>query len=242
MSKIDRVGTFRGRVVDRSLVVSKNGALQLVLSLEATQMWDNDNKVWVDWNYDECETMAYLTLFDTHEKATLGLRQAMKALGWDGMNLFDLQDSDKLNTEVQFRIQEHRYNDNVTLQVCWVDMYDAEPGRKLQKLDAGGIAKLQARYAGALVNVSGGPKPKSAPAKVDDAVEQTKPKPKAKAGNPTSMNTAWQRIYEAGTKAGKTQIEITQAWTDVVKSAGGPEKIGEDWSGVEADVLKAFGL
>jgi hypothetical protein len=49
-------------------------------------------------------------------------------------------------------------------------------------------------------------------------------------------------VYAKGNEAGKTDIEISQAWTDAVKTAGDDEAVGDDWSGIQADVLKALGL
>jgi hypothetical protein len=279
MSKIDRAATFRGKIMDRGIAETTNGFPQAVLQLQATQMWNEEEKTWQDWNYDEVDIVAYLVLVGGKGKATVSAKQLMKATGWDGTTFVGFQEGEGLKDEIQFRVEEHTYEGNTTLQVAWVDEYDAEPGRTLKKLEKSDIAKLQAKYAGALTALSGGPKPKSAPpsapkkqepkegpATMDptppagpvptpepvapDGVPQDAPseppappkpeKPKAgKKAKAIDMNTAWQNVYNK-TKDSKTQLEITQAWTEAIKEAGGPEEIGDDWSGIEAAVVAAL--
>ena len=279
MSKIDRAATFRGKIVDRGIGETTNGFPQAILQLQATQMWNEEEKAWQDWNYDEVEITAYLVLVGGKGKATVSAKQLMKATGWDGASFISFQETEGLKDEIQFRVEEHTYDGNTTLQVVWVDEYDAEPGRKIKKLEKADIAKLQAKYAGALTALSGGPKPKSAPpsapkkqepkggpkadptpAAAEKTVElvpnapdaptespaPTEPpappkteKPKGKKAKVIDMNTAWQNVYNK-TKNSKTQLEITQAWTEAIKEAGGPDEIGDDWSGIEAAVIAAL--
>jgi hypothetical protein len=159
---IDRVGSFRGKVLDRGVSATTNGYPQLVLQLQATEHWDDVNEVWEAWNYDESEATAYICLFGGNGKATLGVQQAMRALGWDGASLMTLQDDTHIET-AQWRMEMSVYNGVTRIQVAWVDAYDAEPGRKCKKLDVNDIRKLDAKYSAALKAIGGGPKPKSAP-------------------------------------------------------------------------------
>ena len=163
MSQIDRIGSFRGKIIDKAISKSSGGFPQAVLQLEAVQMWDPDNGVWVDWNYDEREAMAYMVLFGKNKKPTLSARQLMKATGWDGVSFVEFQEKDDLQTDIQWRMEENTYEGNTTIKCQWIDDYNAEPGKKVQKLEKADIAKLQAQYASQLQALSGGPKPKSAP-------------------------------------------------------------------------------
>jgi hypothetical protein len=162
VSNIDRAGSFRGKILDRGVSETKNHYPQLVLQLQATEKYNNESEVWEPWNYDECEATAYVCLFGKDGKATLGVQQAMKALNWDGMSLMTLQ-TDTSVEDIQWRMEPSTYDDVTRIQVAWIDAYDAEPGRKVRKLDVADIKKLDAKYAAALKAIGGGPKPKSAP-------------------------------------------------------------------------------
>jgi len=174
MSSIDRTGSFRGKIIDKAISKSSGGFPQAVLQLEACEMWDPDNGVWVPWEYDEREAMAYMVLFGKNNKPTLSARQLMKATGWDGVSFLEFQDKTDLKDEIQWRMEENTYEGNTTIRCQWVDDYEAVPGKKVQKLEKEDIAKLQAQYASQLQALSGGPKPKSAP---PAAPKQSKPTP-----------------------------------------------------------------
>lgn len=276
MAQIDRVGSFRGKVVDRGIGESSGGFPQAILQLEATELWDAENGVWVPWAYEEVETIAYLILFGKNGKPTLSARQLMKSLGWDGVAFLDIQENDKLNGQIQWRMEESTYEGNTTIRCQWIDHYDAVPGKKVQKIDRADIQRLQAKFAGGLQTLSGGPKPKAAPPKaapkatpkadptpvappastssspVSEPQESSqgpssaapeppaapsqgivKPK-KAKKPKAIDMGSAWEQCYAAGKDAGKTDVEVSQVWTQLVMEAGGNESVGDDWSGIKA--------
>ncbi|NOQ21602.1 MAG: hypothetical protein GQ565_02980 [Candidatus Aegiribacteria sp.] len=163
MSVIDRIGHFRGEVVDRGLSKSSGGFMQLELQLRATEMYDLENGVWVPWGFDECEAHAYMILFGRNDKATRSVSQIMKALGWDGLDFAELQDSDKLSKTIQWRMGENTYEGNTTIRCEWISEYDAAPGQRIEKLGRADIQQMQAKYASQMHALSGGPKPKGAP-------------------------------------------------------------------------------
>jgi hypothetical protein len=270
MSAIDRVGSFRGKVIDRGISETKNGFPQLVLQLVATEKWDEQAEVWVDWSqFDVTEATAYMCLFGKNKKATLAVNQAMKAFGWDGASLLDLQENEALADQIQWRMAENTYEGDTKIQVAWIDEYDAVPGRKVKKLEKADIKKLDGMYASALKAVSGGPKPKKAaptpptarpepspdptPASEEASSNTPSPAPKppapaapkaAKKSKAVDKDTAWSNVYAKGNGAGKTDIEISQAWTEAVKTAGDDEAVegGCGWASVQISVLEALGL
>lgn len=276
MANIDRVGSFRGKVVDRGLGETKNGFHKLVLQLEATEMWDDQNEVWVDWTpYDVREIEAHMVLFGKGKKPTFAVEQAMRTFGWDGIRVSDLGFDETLPDKAQWRVAFGTGDYADRLQVASISAYDAAPGRAMKKLSKEDAKKLDGMYAAALKAVSGGPKPKKAtptpptakpepcpdptPSATEPAVEPpapnaptgssapTKPPvpvaPKAaKKAKATDKDTAWVNVYTKGNAAGKTEIEIGQAWTAAVKAAGDDEAVGDDWSGIQTDVLKTLGL
>ena len=253
MAIIDRVGSFRGKVVDRGISESSGGFPQAVLQLEAAEMWDADNGVWVPWAYEEIETIAYLILFGKNGKPTLSARQLMKSLGWDGVAFLDIQENDKLNGQIQWRMEESTYEENTTIRCQWIDHYDAVPGKKVQKIDKADIQRLQAKFAGGLQTLNGGPKPKAAPPKA-----APKATPKADPTPPAQETAAATRTSASGTptdvavpeppaapeskksKAKRARaIDMQKAWDDCYKAGNAAGKndveVSQMWTQLVTD-------
>ncbi len=158
---IDRESTFRGNIIDHAVSLTKNEFPQLVCQLDAKEIYDEEEKVWVDWSdVEENEITAYLVLYGGTGE-TLNCTQVKKATGWDGLSFQQLNDMDLSEVVVQFRTENRTYEDKTTLQVTWFDAADAEPGRSVRKLDASEMKALDAKYKAILQN-SG---KKAAPAK-----------------------------------------------------------------------------
>ena len=166
MSQINREGTFRGYAVEKGVAESTNKFPQFVARFQGVEFYDEETEQWVDWSeYAENEIIGYFILFSSDGKATVTAAQVQKAFSWSGESFSELDEADYSETLVQFRTEYRTYQENTTLQVTWVDAADAEPGRKLRKLENGEIKKLDAKYAAALRKLSGGPKPKSVPSR-----------------------------------------------------------------------------
>ena len=163
MGLISREGTFRGVATDSGVALSSGGFPQFVANITVTEIYDFDEKEWVDWSGQDEEITAYLVLFGGNGKPTLTAKQLQKALGWSGQSFQELNDANYEAVPFQFRVEENEYNDKVTLQVSWIDAYDAVPGRQVQKLDAADIKKLDKLFATQLKGF-GGTKVASAPA------------------------------------------------------------------------------
>ena len=148
MSLINKTGTFRGNVVDSGLAKTKNGYPQYVVQLRGEEYYDTDTVSWVDWSgVAENEITAFLVLFGSEQNATLNCRQLEKAIGWDGNSFSSLLNIDTSDIKVQFRVEESLYNEKISLKVVWIDHYDAEPGKTIQKLDTDEVKALDATYA-----------------------------------------------------------------------------------------------
>lgn len=164
MSLISREGTYRADgITDSGISLTTNGFPQFVASIKATQCYDFDEKQWVDWSGEDEETIAYFVLFGGNGKPTLSAKNIQKALGWSGQSFEELNDTDYSEVPFQFRVEEHEYEGNVTLQVNWITEYDAVPGRQVQKLEGDAVKKLDKLFAQQLKNF-GGVKIASAPA------------------------------------------------------------------------------
>jgi len=144
--QIDREGTFRGALVDYGISFTTNQFPQFVCRLKASEIWDPDDEIWVDWTpYDVNEITGYFVLVGAKGE-TLNCIQLEKALPWDGVSFAGLNDGDYSDTVVQFRVENRTYEDNTTLQVAWIDEYNAVPGNTVKKLDAAELKKLDAAY------------------------------------------------------------------------------------------------
>ena len=262
MSNISQPGTYRGVVVDRGLSESSGGCTQLEVTLQATEVYDEKGQVWTPFSYEDSEAQAYINLITKAEKGNaINLRQVVRAFGWDGMSWATLNDSNNdLAKQIQWRMGIETYEGVDRCKVQAIDAYDAAPGRKVERLDAAKVRALDAKYAAILKSIGGGPKPKTAApaapkpaqgtsAPNEAAAEPAKPKrgrppaPKAPpAGKPMDQGAAWESVYGTGNKAGKSDMEITNAWTAVVHEIGGDEAVGADWSGVVVKVKAALGV
>jgi len=164
MSNINQPGNYRGLVVDRGLSTSSGGHLQMEVTMQATEKYDEENQVWSPFNFEDCEAQAYLNLITGKEKENaINCRQIMRAFGWDGMAFSTLNNPDSpLATQIQWRMGMETYNEVERCKVQGISAYDAAPGRQVEKLDPAAVRAIDAKYAGILKNLGGGPKPKSA--------------------------------------------------------------------------------
>ena len=147
MSLIDRTGTFRGRIVDHGVSKSTGGYPQWIASLIASEYYDVEEQVWVDWSeYDVNEITTYLVLFGGKGE-TLNSQQVKKVTGWNGNSFAELNGLNLDEVGIQFRVEENTYEGKTSLQVAWIDEYDATPGRTVRKLNPDELTALDTQYA-----------------------------------------------------------------------------------------------
>lgn len=176
MSIIDRSATFRGNIVDHGVGKSTNGYPQWVASLVAVEIYDEDEEIWVDWTpYDVNEITSYQVLFGGKGE-TLAVQQIKKITGWDGLSFSSLAALDLSKTKIQFRVETNVYKEKTSLQVAWIDEYDAKPGRAIRKLDAGDLKTMDVQYTKFLKQSA----PKTAPTKVPTKPKTPRTRVKAK--------------------------------------------------------------
>jgi hypothetical protein len=165
---VDRVGTFRCRLVEKGLNKTKEkkdnekdpgGYPQLMTKVVMTGLYDEkggeDGKpTWFpieDWDMG---ITAYSCLYGFLKKEkevgkTLTCQQIMKVFSWDGVSLAELVTKDDDGLEFQIRIEENdpEYADKTPFQVSWIDVFDADPARTLRKLDAAEIKALDKQFS-----------------------------------------------------------------------------------------------
>ena len=231
MATINRTGTFRFGIVDAGIGETKNGFPQWLAQLQAVEYYDEDTEQWIDWTqYDEREITCYAVLFGGDGNPTLSAKQLQKALGWSGASFEELEYEHVGDVLFQGRVEEHTYQEKTSLQVVWIDAYDAEPGRTLQKLDSNGVKKMAAKYASKLRELSGGNKPKSVDkGAAKEAAKKRLADRKAKgeaaeskaAGaeppKPPKPPKPPQTTPESPPKQVQTQCDKGQAWIDCCK-------------------------
>lgn len=259
MSLINEVATYRGIVTDRAVGITTNGYPQFVVQLKAEEIYDNETQEWVDWSgADENEITAYLCLFDGKDNETLSCKQIKKVFGWDGKSFIELNEIDISETKVQFRVVERTYNEKTSLQVEWIDEYDAQPGRSVRKLDTGDLKTLQAKYNPVLKATSGGVTPAKAPKSlpkvpakriisttkipvVNSSVE-SKDEPTKDSNNQCTKQEAWDECVTR--KAVSVQDkQLTEAWLNAITEIA-PKKTDEkitpkEWFQIMTIVLEA---
>jgi hypothetical protein len=259
---ISNEGSYRGEILEGGLSESTNGFPQEVLKLKSVEVWDTESQEWLPADPENNEIVWYGVLFDGKDKETLNCKQLKKVTGWAGASFAELDALDLAGVPIQFRVEPHTYNENTTLQVSWIDVHDAVPGKTLRKLDKEGVVALQQRYATILAStktavkavsapVSAAPAPKTAPKATaskatNPAVPKTTPKPKgrptvpaAKPSGKCTPDEAWDAVM-ALKKDDITEEAMTGIWTDeVYKINPDPDALTpEQWFAVKVSVQK----
>ena len=232
MKQVDREATFRGNIVNHAVSLTKNEYPQWVAELKAIEIWDDDDKVWVDWtDVEENGAIAYLVLFGGKGE-TLTCTQVKKATGWDGLSFTGLNELDLSETIIQFRMEYNTYNDKTTLQVAWIDEENAEPGTAIRTLKPDEMKALDAKFkqfmtkaAPATAPAVGKPK---APGKVTaKGVKPTQKKGPVvkKASKPPTPGTTPEAPPEAAVTSGMPAIPTIEDATDEYTKAAASGKI-----------------
>ncbi|MCK4814543.1 hypothetical protein KA005_02140 [bacterium] len=180
MAEPDRTGTFRCVPVDTGVGQTKNNFPQFLAQVKLLEYYDEENKVWVPWEEYEQEISLYAILFGYGKKSgkfepTLNHVQVSKVFGWDGTDFNYLAETDFSDLKFQVRVDENTYGGATSnYQVGWIDEYDAEPGRKIRKLDAKEVKDLNKQFAMLLKQTGKKAAPAKAPAKAPE-INESKP-------------------------------------------------------------------
>ena len=266
MNLVERASTYRGGIVSHAVSLSTNGFPQWVAELSALEIWDEDEKVWVDWSEAQQGTMSYACLFGSKGE-TLTCTQVKKITGWDGLAFAGLNDMDLSEVQIQFRVETNTYNEKTTLQVAWLDEYDATPGTSIRTLNPDEMKQLDAKYKQFMTK----PKPATAPAKPAGkpaspgtvkakgvaptqkkgpvtkttkapATAPAPPSAPPTAGAPLTPLTkkeAWESVVAK--RANADDDQLGQAWLEAIATIGkGNDQTlltEDDWAVVELEVL-----
>lgn len=151
---VDRVGTFRCRLLEKGISKTKEkGFPQLVAKVKLIALYDEPQKEWFSVEDWDMETNVYQCLYGVSKKSqqvepTLSHEQTMKVFDWDGTSLAELNKADHEGLEFQIRITENTYEGaRFPFQVSWIDVFDADPVYTLRKLDAKEVKDLDAQFS-----------------------------------------------------------------------------------------------
>jgi hypothetical protein len=240
------LGNFRGTIVDSGVSATSGGFPQLVLKVHADEMYDEEDKKWFPWDEFEWDAneakdrsiVSYNVLFGKNG-ATLSCDQVKKITGWEGDSFATLCAMDLTDVKIQWRNEEDTYDGKTKVQVSWIDVFDAEPGGTVRKLDDKALKELDAKFGEFLANTvkpesakgtrkrGGGTKKAATPPTADAPAEEPKteePKPKGRRGRP---------------KGGKTEAPKTEA--PAMPEAPASEPPAEATTGASLDVLETAG-
>lgn len=156
---LDRIGTFRCKLLEHGIDAKEKKGTDIELPwfnarVLLTEIYDVKEGKWFDYSEWAAEITAYMCLYGAIKKKggeigpTLSMDQVKKVFGWDGRSLVQLANGKYDNLEFQVRIGENTYEEaTYPYQVNWIDVYDAEPGTQLRKLNAAELKSLNKQFA-----------------------------------------------------------------------------------------------
>ena len=209
------LGSFRGAIEDSGVNITSGGFPQLTLKLNVGEMYDETDKEWAAWEefweegsneVNDRTIFAYLVLFG-EKGATLSCDQIKMITGWDGESFKTLAAMDLNGKQIQWRNAENTYNNKTSVQVAFVDAYDAAPGGSCKKIDDAAIASLDSKFAEFL---GGTTKPvKAATTRGGRAKAGVTASPKDEALTEEKPKAAGRRGRKPGAKKTDAPIETT---------------------------------
>ena len=251
MNLVDRTGTFRGVAVDWGVNKSSNGYMRVEAKFQAMEYYDEKAEVWVAWDEYGQEITAYMMLQSgPGKKDPLWVKQIMTVFGWNGNSFLELNHIDYSDIKFQFRVAENTYEDNTTMQYEWIDEYDVEPGRRVQKLSDADLKALDKAFG----KVQAATKKAKAPASVG---KKTPPKapaktpPKAPAAKNLlggcTKDEAWDYLTASPEMVNPecTEDHLANFWLDAIEEIGGAttaeaDLTPEQWMEIKELVAKKY--
>ncbi len=221
---LDRIGTFRCKPLEWGMDGKKKKGTDIELPwfnvrVLLTEVYDVKEGKWFDYSDLNAEITAFLCLYGAIKKKggeigpTLSMDQVKKVFNWDGRSLVQLANGKYDDLEFQVRIGENTYPEaTYPYQVNWIDVYDAEPGQQLRKLDAADLKALDKQFAtlgaknATAKPVATAAKAPAHPARMpaDDAAPDTPEEKKVKMAAKSAKNKA---AAKAKTKAATPEPE-----------------------------------
>lgn len=253
------LGTFRGVIEQGGVGMSSGGFPQFVAKLHVEEMYDEESKEWAP--YEEFfdvgaveandRTIFYYGVLFGKNGATRNNDQVKLITGWPSDSFASLSAIKFEGMKIQWRNVENTYENVTTVQVGWIDEYDAAPGGSVKQIDDKAIADLDAKFADFLDGKAATPeKPKSRRgknAKTEDTatggaalVEEPAPpaeepeKPKARRGRKPKAEKTEPAPPDLPTGPGDAPDPNAVSDDDLPFEGNGPCTKQEAWNDVNA--------
>lgn len=210
--QLNAAGLFRATVQSKTVVESKNKLCGVACVFSCYEQKDVEG--WVEIEPMEITGYFYIEKKDGSLNE-INLDQLKNAFGWDGRDVFELQDME-FTEPVQIQTEFETYDGVERLKVKWLYSGDSTPG--VQKLDDAARKSVQNRLGAKLRALAGAstvnpPKPTGAPKKPD-----AKPASKAPAKPGPTQDTAWDALCES--MKGESDEKINEAWFALLRQVG----------------------
>jgi hypothetical protein len=155
-------GKYIARPTQWTISESTNHCPQFVCGFAIIYWWNGSG--WEDVTAQDLTITAYMTLFDkSGNPQEFNINGLKDSLGWDGLSLVTLNESDWSGVEVQLVIQEEEYQGKKNMKVKFINPRDYVGGGGVEKSDLVAVKNLDQVYGGKLRALNGGKAPSTKP-------------------------------------------------------------------------------
>jgi hypothetical protein len=234
-------GRFKARPRSWSVEENRNtGTLQFVCAFAILEAFNGT--AWEDWSAYDLEKTGYFYLSKKDGSPNEAcIRSLREALGWDGVDLLALQETDWSGKTVQITTGLEEYEGQQRLKVRYINPEGWE-GAQVKPLDAAALKALNARWAPKLRAVApkGAPKPAAGTVKSPPAPARPAATPPPADVPGSTKESAWAKVLEVF--GGNVEM-AKQNWPGLLKklipNKTPSEFSAADWAAVEAGASEA---
>lgn len=198
---VNREGRFKARILESGVSETGNNHLTTFTARFGIEQELGGDRVWYDISAESLEITGYFYIEKRDGSLnTFTINALGESLGWDGRELFWLQDTDLSDRLVQITVALEEYDGKVRPKVKYINHEDAEPMQGVQKADQSQRTAITNRLGSKLrANAGGAPRPAPAPRTAKPDAPQTKPPVQAAANTPhtATADEAWTAFIEA---------------------------------------------
>ena len=177
---IDREGRFRAYPLE--IAVGENDNKLTTVTIEFSLSEEYETGTWRDCSNEKMVVTAWFYLEKRNGDVNeLQVDQLKRAFGWDGRDVFWLEDTDLSNVGVQVDVKEEEWQGVKRFKVKWLHSGDSDPDRKAKKSNENTRRSVNSRLAMKLRALAGktpapAPAAPAAPSPQDEAWEAFKKK------------------------------------------------------------------
>ena len=147
--EIDRVGTFRGRIVEYGLQEASDTASQslgIVLRVEIDEAYNFEAEQWEDWKPFQYDARGYVNLVKKDGSANdKSAENLCKCTGWNG-SIGDIATGEWRPEAIQFTTKEDSFKDRVSYKIDFINEFNRTPGGGIKNIEPDKAKALQMKY------------------------------------------------------------------------------------------------